>query len=155
MEDVGIPILWRFGIVYSHLVYFMNIGYMYFVVIWYFFFVLVCCIKKYLATLNPNPFAMIFDPSSDLLVFIKAIRTVFEGQRRRPSKLLLCEGHRRRDLRIDGPTLNASLKAGQRKRSVSRRHSQVESFPINVFCFTPGCESTELTFHVRNDMPGL
>jgi hypothetical protein len=42
MEDV-VYILCPFGILYSHLVYFM--------VIWYIFTVLVCCNKKNLATL--------------------------------------------------------------------------------------------------------
>jgi hypothetical protein len=40
---LGIHILWPFGIFCEHLVYFM--------VIWFIFPVLVCCTKKYLATL--------------------------------------------------------------------------------------------------------
>jgi hypothetical protein len=51
MEDVGIHILWPFGIFYSNLVYFMAIWYIFWL-FGIFFPVLVCCSKKNLATLS-------------------------------------------------------------------------------------------------------
>jgi hypothetical protein len=57
MEDVGIHILWRFGLSYGHLVFLWPFGI--FVAIWHilcslgvFIPVLLCCTKKNLATLQ-------------------------------------------------------------------------------------------------------